>query len=47
MTKPTQDASAISRTVPLDVNAINGALDDLERGTNVVRTVIRRDNLPA
>ena len=31
---------AISRRIPLDASAVNGALDDLERGTAHVRTVI-------
>jgi len=31
---------AVTRTVPLDVDAINGVLDDLERGSGHLRTVI-------
>lgn len=31
---------AITRTVPLDADAINGALDDLEKGSGHLRTVI-------
>jgi Zn-dependent alcohol dehydrogenase len=32
--------AVISRQVPLDADAINGVLDDLERGTAAVRSVI-------
>ena len=35
-------SSAITRRIPLDAAAINAALDDLDRGTNAVRTVITR-----
>jgi threonine dehydrogenase-like Zn-dependent dehydrogenase len=31
---------AITRTVPLDADAVNGVLDDLERGSGHLRTVI-------
>lgn len=31
---------AITRTVPLEAGAINGVLDDLERGSGHLRTVI-------
>jgi len=33
---------AITRRVKLDADAINGALDDLDRGTSEIRTVIVR-----
>jgi propanol-preferring alcohol dehydrogenase len=33
-------SSAITRTVPLEADAVNGVLDDLERGTSHLRTVI-------
>jgi len=32
--------NAISRRVPLNAQSINDALDDLERGTSSLRTVI-------
>ncbi|HEY3056407.1 MAG TPA: zinc-binding dehydrogenase [Thermoanaerobaculia bacterium] len=35
-------ARAITRTVPLDAEAINGVLDDLDRGTIHLRSVIAR-----
>jgi len=31
---------AVTRTVPLDADAINGVLDDLERGGADIRAVI-------
>lgn len=34
--------SAITRTVPLEARAINAVLDDMERGTSHLRTVIAR-----
>lgn len=36
-------SGAITRTVPLEANAINGVLDDLERGSGHLRTVIAVD----
>ena len=39
-------ARAITRTVPLDANAINGVLDDLDRGTTHLRTVIATSSRP-
>jgi hypothetical protein len=33
-------SGVVSRTVPLEAAAINGALDDLERFSGEVRTVI-------
>lgn len=36
-------ASAISRRIPLDAGAINETLDELERGTSTLRTVITTD----
>src|ERR1051325_9863883 len=35
-------SSAITRRIPLDADAVNAALDDLDRGTGTVRTVITR-----
>lgn len=35
-------SSAITRRIPLEAVAINAALDDLDRGTGAVRTVITR-----
>jgi 2-desacetyl-2-hydroxyethyl bacteriochlorophyllide A dehydrogenase len=34
-------SAAVTRTVPLEANAINGVLDELESGTSQLRTVIR------